>query len=179
MNVYVLRADPDHYKCIIMPEGDFSAFVRRFNGRPIKQKKIQERISVDPGSYSFPTGDFPSLIPGLPVFSKRAVAALRDILIGNGDLLSSIIESEEHYVYNVTRVIDSLDEPNSEVIRFKNSSKVMYIGTHVFFRDKLVGVSIFKIPQDLSDVYVTDAFVERVHSAELKGFRFPLVWSSE
>lgn len=44
----------------------------------------------------------------------------------------------------------------------------------------LTGMSIIKIPQTSSSaVFVTDKFVKRVRSARLKGFWFPLVWSSD
>jgi hypothetical protein len=56
----------------------------------------------------------------------------------------------------------------------------MDIDVHVFFPEKLEKASIFKIPQvPTMDVFVTDMFVERVQSAKLKGFLFPLLWSSE
>ena len=180
MNVYILRADSDHYECLIMPFDDLFEFTRRFNGKPLKRKTVYELICTDPDSYSDPKGDFPSLIPNVPVFSRRAVAQLHDLLDGNGELLSTFIGSEEHFLFNVTRVIDALDESKSEIIRFENSSKVMDIDSHVFYRDRLVGAVIFKIPQVRTmDVFVTDTFVDRVHAAGLKGFWFPLVWSSE
>jgi hypothetical protein len=179
LNVYMLRADSDHFKCLIMPNDDLFDFARRFNGKPMNCKTFYEIICVDPDSYSSPKGDFPSLIPGVPVFSRRAVVELRDLLDGNGELLSTFIGPEEYFLFNVTRVIDALDVSRSDVIRFENSSKVLDIDSHVFYRGRIGGIPIFKIPQVLTmDVFVTDRFVDRVHTAGLKGFWFPLVWSS-
>jgi hypothetical protein len=52
---------------------------------------------------SSPKGDFPSLIPGTPVFSRKAVVELRDMLDGNGELLSTFIGPEEYFLFNVTQ----------------------------------------------------------------------------
>ena len=179
MNVYILRADSDHYECLIMPFDDLFEFTRRFNGKPLKRKTVYELICTDPDSYSDPKGDFPSLIPNVPVFSRRAVAQLHDLLDGNGELLSTFVGREEYFLFNVTRVLDALDESKSELERF-DDGRVFYIDHHSFFEDKLVGSSIFKIQQVRTmDVFVTDTFVDRVHAAGLKGFWFPLVWSNE
>jgi len=178
MKVYMLRADSDHYESVLMPGGDLYEFAGRFNGRPMKKLGNDPKIKKDPRR--LPKGDFPSLIPNVPVFSRRAVEALRDLLEGHGEILPVMISDDEYFLLNVTRVVDALDESNSEVIRFEGSSKVLNIRSHSFYEEKLFGIMIFKIPQVITmDVFVTDVFVERVRSAGLKGFWFPFVWSSD
>lgn len=178
MKVYMLLADSDHYESLLMPGGDLYEFARRFNGKPMKRLGGDPKIKKYRGR--LPKGDFPSLIPGVPVFSPRAVEALRDLLEETGEIFPVTISSEEYFVFNVTKIVDALDEPNSEVIRFKGSSKVLNIRSHSFYTEKLFGIVIFKIPQVITmDVFVTDTFVERVHSAGLEGFWFPAVWSSD
>lgn len=178
MKVYVLGADSDRYESLIMPGGGLYEFAGRFNGSPMKNSVSDAKIKKDPRR--LPKGDFPSLIPNVPVFSRRAVEALRDLLEGHGEILPVMISGDEYFLLNVTRVVDALDESNSEVIRFEGSSKVLNIRSHSFYEEKLFGIMIFKIPQVITmDVFVTDAFVERVRSAGLKGFWFPLVWSSD
>lgn len=180
MHVYMLRAHSDHFQCFIMPDGDLFEFAGRFNGRSMKRTRIKAKITVDPSSRSTPKGDYPSLIPGVPVFSRRAVTSLSDLLEGNGQVLPVQIGHEEYFLFNATRVVDALDESQSKIIRFPESSEVLNIRSHFFFKDKIVGLTIFKIPQVITkDVFVTDVFVERVHSAGLKGFWFPVLWSSE
>ena len=178
MKVYLLRADSDHYESLIMPGGGLYEFAGRFNGSPMKNSVSDAMIKKDPRR--LPKGDFPSLIPNVPVFSRRAVEAMRDLLESHGEILPVMISGDEYFLLNVTRVVDALDESNSEVIRFEGSSKVLNIRTHSFHEEKLFGIMIFKISQVITmDVFVTDAFVERVSSAGLKGFWFPLVWSSD
>lgn len=177
MRVYTLRADSDRYRSFIMPNGDLYEFAGRFEGTPVKCPP-KGRIEVDPDSYSLPRGDFPSLLPSIPIFSLRAISALGDLLKGNGEVLAIKCDGEEYFLFNVTRVVDALDESNSEIVRFKGTSRVLNIRNYVFFKEKLPGLAIFKIPQD-SAVFVTDKFTDRVRSARLKGFWFPLAWSSE
>ena len=117
---------------------------------------------------------------GLPIFTRRAVEALGDLLEDNGEIIPATCEGDRIFFFNVTKVIDALDESSSEVIRFDDSSDVMSIDRHAFFREKLVGAAIFKIPQwPTRRVYVTDRFVERVESTGLKGFWFRRVWSTD
>jgi hypothetical protein len=178
MRVYLLRADSNHYESFIMRVGHLFEFARRFDGKPFKRSWKDVEIGLDPGR--FPKGDTPSLIPGVPIFSGKAVKALQDVLEQNGELLPVIVGGEEYFLFNVTTVVDALDEPRSEVIRFNGSNKVLTISSYSFFGEKLASRIIFKIPQMLrGDVYVTEPFVKRVRSAGLKGFWFPLVWNSQ
>jgi hypothetical protein len=177
MHVYMLRADSDHYESLLVTVGDLFEFAGRFNGKPMKGAWWDVRIEKDPRR--LPKGDFPSLIPSVPVFSDKAVTVLRDMLERNGEILPVSIGDEDYSLYNVTRIVDALDEANSSVDRFDDDS-VCYISDHSFYSRRLAGLSIFKIPQMPDDsIFVTDIFVERVESAGLKGFWFPVVWSSE
>jgi hypothetical protein len=179
MNVYLLRADSNRYRGLIMTVGDLYEFVHRFDGKPMRHPWSDAQVEWDPERLSFKKGDFPSLIPNVPVFTSRAATALEDLLVPNGELLPVTIGGEGYFLYNATRVVDALDELNSEIIRFPGKSKVLNIESHSFLEERVAGLAIFKIPQVvIMDVFVTDVFVERVRAAKLKGFDFPLVWSS-
>jgi hypothetical protein len=178
MRVHVLRGDPDHYKCLMMYNStELYPFSSRFNGKPIKGRWIDVKMIWD--TARVPKGDYPSLHPNIPVFNQKAVTALKYLLEENGEIFPTVCGGERLFFFNVTRVIDALNESESEVIRFNNSSKVLDIDRYSFYEKKLIGASIFRIPQFLDWIYVTDIFVKRVESAGLKGFWFPLVWSSD
>jgi hypothetical protein len=177
MKVYELGADSDHFESLLMTAGDLFEFANRFNGKPMKRPWTDVTIGKDPRR--LPKGDFPSLIPGVTVFSQKAVTALRDLLEKNGQILPVSIAGEGYFLYNVTRIVDALDETDSSMDRF-DDGRVFYIDDHSFFPHKLAGLSIFKIPQmPDGSVFVTDVFVERVQSAGLKGFWLPVVWSRD
>jgi hypothetical protein len=154
--------------------------MHRFNGLPLKPSWKDVTIGWDPDMRRKPKGDCPSLFTHIPVFTPRAVDALSDLLEGNGELLPITIDLEEYFLFNVTRVIDALDESGSEIVRFDDSSKILDIDVHCFCPEKIDKATIFKIPQiPTMDVFVTEVFVERVKSGRLKGFEFPLLWSRE
>ncbi len=178
MKVYLLRADSDSYESLLITKGSLFEFAGRFNGQPMDRPWTDVTIEADPKPV--PKGDFPSLIPGVPVFSPRALHALEDLLLPNGEVLPAICAGEAHYLYNVTRVVDALDESRSDVVRLPGKSEALYISDHVFVADRVRGMAVFKIPQETSgDVFVTDLFVDRVETTGLTGFWFIPVWSSD
>lgn len=179
MNVYVLDADVNKYQVIYYTnEDDIVEFKRSFNGTPMKDTwRAQDRFQFVPRRLS--KGDTPGLNTHIPVFSPKAAKVLADFLEPNGELLPITCGGEEYFVFNVTRVIDALDEDNCELKRF-DSGRIMFVESFCFFPEKLIGINLFKVPQCiLQDVFVTEPFVERVKTAKLKGFKFRLVWSSD
>jgi hypothetical protein len=177
MKVYYLRSDANNFANVEVRGGGLYEFSRRFNGRPLQ--KSEAEVELDYFSDDLPKGDYPGLIPNVPVFSERALHSLRDLLDGQGEALPVVCSGERYFLFNVTRVVDALDEDQTVFERF-SSGKIMDIEQHVFLPDRIVGLTIFKIPQVIRmDVFVTDPFVDRVRSAGLKGFKLPLVWSSD
>ncbi len=177
MNVYDLRAAADDYQCLVMTQGDLFEFARRFNGTPMVLPWTD--VTIEVYSKAVPKGDFPSLIPDVPVFSRRAVEALADLLQGNGEALPISLGEEEYYLYNVTRVVDALDLARSEILLSDDGLRVLMVKKYAFSEKLLLGLTIFKLPEaHTGTVLVTDAFVDRVRSKNLKGFWFPAVWSS-
>ena len=181
MDVYALYPDcKDEYRPVTMCSGNLDEFLWRFDGTPMKGRWTDVTVLWNPEMSRLPKGDYPFLMLGLPIFTRRAIEVLGDLLEGNGEIIPTTCEGDQIFFFNVTKVIDALDESDSEVIRFDDSSDVMRIGRHVFFRIKLVGSLIFKIPQwPTRRVYVTDRFVKRVESTGLKGFWFRRVWSTD
>jgi hypothetical protein len=179
MNVYILDADVDKYKGIYYVNSEnIVEFNRRFDGSPLKRTWTgKEGFRFAP--YNLPKGDTPGLSSHIPVFSPRAVEILAELLENGGELLPIICEHEEYFLFNVTRVIDALDEDASQLVRFDDGG-ILDIDRYSFKENKLTGVNIFKLPQKpLSYPYVTDAFVRRVEDSGLKGFEFRIVWSSD
>lgn len=177
MQIYELRRDADHYRWLDTTDGgDITGFEidSSLVGATWEPLVVQWMTEDMEGTLE---GDFPTL-GNLRVFSQKAVDALLELLVENGELLPLISKDGQFYVYNVTRVADALDEERSEVVRFKTSGRIMRIEHYRFRSELLAGLSIFKVPQ-LTEVFVTDAFVKRVQEANLKGFAFRELWSSE
>jgi len=179
MNVYKLDADVNRYRGIYYTnKDDMIEFHERFNGIPMKNSwTSKEQFAFVPRRLR--RSDTPGLSTHIPVFNSKAVEILGDLLKPNGELLPITCDGERLYVFNVTRVVDALDEASSEVERF-GSGRIMDVVKFSFFQERLQGVTVFKVPQlVLMDVFVTDPFVERVEAVKLKGFKFRLVWSSD
>jgi hypothetical protein len=180
LNVYKLDSDANNYENIdIHPLGQLYDFSNQFAGNPLRIPLGKMKFKLRyPGKR--PTGDFPTLIPNIPVFSRKAVESLKDMLEPNGELLPIKCDNENFLLFNVTRVIDALDEFHSVLKRFKCDGSIMDIDRHAFIPEKIKEETVFKIPQMVTmDVFVTDWFVHRVKFSRLKGFRFSLVWSDE
>ncbi len=183
MNVYSLEADCDQYQnlTLVNVEQDLEALYQ-FAGtsigaawRPLPVETYEEEVREK----RLPS-DCPGLFGSLPVFSLRAVKILQPILDGNGELLPLDFEQGEYFAFNITRVVDALNEAGSEIVRFPDGKKVLAIKQFSFVPQKLEGVDIFKLPQQpLGMAFVTDRFVQAVRQSDLVGFNFEWLWASE
>lgn len=133
-------------------------------------------LELDLEGRTLPLPDFPVFTTSA-AFSRRAVDVLLDLLIENGEILPLECDEGDFFVYNVTRLLDALDEGASELRRFGRDrrGRVKTIVRHAFVPE-LVTASIFRIPQKPLRIYVTQRFVDRVEAADLTGFSFGLVW---
>jgi hypothetical protein len=178
MRIYELDSDVEGYRSMGLATGRaFWRWHQRFDGNPLKRYWTgKERFKFEPRD--LPKGDMPGTMPGV-AFTPKAVKALSDFLEPNGELIKIRCQKDTLFLYNVTRLLDALDEDNCDVKRF-DDGRIWDITRYSFFEDRLAGVVIFKLPQwRLGPPYVTDPFVQRVRETALKGFRFQLVWSTE
>lgn len=182
MNVYILEAQPNSYQNIVPIQEESWDVFREFNGKSLSAtwSPICVRILHDSSdNKNLRPGDFPSLASHVPVFDSQVLSVLGDILRKNGEILPLKCDHGDYFAYNVTKIIDALDMDNSEFKRFKTSNRIMRIVKYSFRQNLLDKASIFKLPQSpLSNVFVTDVFVERLRSSPFIGFGFNKIWSS-
>ena len=114
-----------------------------------------------------------------PCFSARAKELLGPHINGLGQWLALECGEAPYWLFNITNLIDALDEPQSELVRFTDGG-IMRIAQFGFHPTQLVGQLIFKVPQR-AGMYnlVTQDFVDLVHKHGLTGFSFRLLWSEE
>jgi len=124
--------------------------------------------------------DLPWLMGPVMTLRRRALDALGDVLADHGEVLPLLpVRGEEFFLFNVTRVIDALDEENSLLTRFPGG-RIMVIDAPTFIEPKIRGVHLFKLPnQRVNLIFVSDYFAERVRSAGLTGMEFTPAWSPE
>jgi len=121
-------------------------------------------------------GDYHTGYGNIRLFSQRAVDALGDTLTKSGDLFPVRIENrdEPFYWYWCTTIIDCIDE--SKTKRGPPSNLPIerrLIMTPGFHLDRIGTHEIFVVPGQSRqfDMFITDAFRDRVAAAKLKGFK--------
>jgi hypothetical protein len=88
-------------------------------------------------------------------------------------------EDGEFYLWNVTNVVDALNEEASSTIRF-SSGRLMMVEKWAFRIDAAKDQVAFKIPQlRRAFTFMTDQFMRRVREERLVGFDPELLWVSE
>jgi hypothetical protein len=180
MRVSQLSADVENY-AILQPEreADCSLLLDLDGSTPLPAALRRLSFVTLPGSRGRGLADCIHLASTLPVFSRRAVEATRDLLGNNTELVELEWRGLGLVAVNVTEIRDALDVERSEVVRF-SSGRVMRVVKYEFFADRLRGASIFRLPElARSDLHVTDDFVTRVSECRLTGFEFTPVWPNE
>ena len=113
----------------------------------------------------------------VPAFTPKAIEALGDVLTQHGQLLPLRSRDGEFYAYNVTTVVDALDEQRSEGPRF-STGRFIWLDRYEFLPERVASYPIFKLPQfPRGRWYYTDAFLNRVREAELIGLAPRQIWT--
>jgi hypothetical protein len=147
-------------------------FVSRGESKAGSWKVYEARWEEETGR---PIPDF-EMLTDVPVFTTAAYEALRPVLDGRGEELPiEVTTPPEVVAFNVTRVIDALDEERSEVKRF-SSGRVMRVARPAFIPERVAGETIFRITTYPRTIYVTDAFLEAADAIGLKGMRLSEDW---
>lgn len=175
MRAFILKSDVLHYRQLVLAERpDLLEVVRRFDGTSLHSTELDLRIEVDDETISLPKADITLVESHIPVFSKRAIDALGDMLVGRGDIVSVSCSDGEYFAFNVTSLLNAMDTKSSDIKYFPNG-KIMAVRSYVLHQSK-ISSPIFKLSQTpMRAVFVTDDFVEVVERAQLVGFLFEQV----
>lgn len=121
--------------------------------------------------------DYPCLNLALPVFSERAMNIVRPLFAEGGEWLPLKSSPSGYWLFNVLTVIDCLDQCRTRCERFEDEpERIMSVEQYEFNPDIISGVNIFRIPNDLMSVFVSERVVEAVSDARLSGFVFYKTW---
>ena len=121
--------------------------------------------------------DSPWLSDQTLIFRAAPAMVLESMLTKYGELLPLECEEAELVAFNVTCVVDALDEQGSELTRF-GDGRIMMIDRHAFRPSPIASVDAFKIPNlRFSPTYVSDRFVDLWKKSGLRGLSFTEIWS--
>lgn len=160
-------ADPELFELFFTLDG-----TRRKDWQPPEMEILNSGEYGESWRYS----DFPWFLHCAPVLRERAVARLRHELEPYGEFLALDCD-EPIALFNVTNVIDALDEPSSQILRFDDDGSIMEIQRYQFIPAAIEGHDLFKLPMRASSIFVTDHLIEKLKRTGLVGLRFELVWA--
>ncbi|MFN8670504.1 MAG: hypothetical protein U0457_00280 [Candidatus Sericytochromatia bacterium] len=103
-------------------------------------------------------------------FSEKGLNSLKDLIPNDIEILpvNNTYSKTKYFLINIPYDLDCLGEKTvKERIHFKR---------YDFDLDKIENNHIFRVKDDLTNIYVTDIFVKKVLENKLKGFRFDPVW---
>lgn len=125
-----------------------------------------------------PYHDYPSPGRDMAIFSRRAVGTLIDLLVPSGELLPTITQTGEYYVYNALHKSDAFDVAKSiaEFMPTSGKETAFSIERYELRSENLGNHAIFRLREDPGSIMVTDRFKERVENACLNGFFFAKIW---
>ena len=134
-----------------------------------------EIVSEDEDGREWNSADAPWYGHHALILRPKAVLALSAFLKPYGQFLPLVCENANVTMFNVTRVIPALDEEASDVACFPDGS-VLQIRRHVFRREVVDDVDLFKLTTRGGSIYVSQRFVDLWNSHWLTGLMFKRVW---
>lgn len=156
MPVWELKtASPDIYAALVMSEAQARSRIFVFDGTPREWKRRPAVDVYQEGRKKghLPRADVSLMAAGSLVLNEKAAAALRPFLDQFGQFLEAKVDGAVEYFFNVTNVIDCIDEEKST--RRTSGSIVK----EAFKADALpVAPAVFKDPRTaLIRIYANDA----------------------
>jgi hypothetical protein len=112
-----------------------------------------------------------------PVFSERAVEALREFLEPNGELLPLVSSVGKYYLYNCLNIADILDLDRCTNMYWDDDGQHVYDYDRIeVVQTKVTELSVFRIKYLMDPCFVTNVVAQRIMDARLVGFHLLKVW---
>ncbi|MFP1757137.1 hypothetical protein [Lonsdalea quercina] len=177
-NIYLLESDVSECCSFIQsyPDGEESIMGRAVDRRwiPFDEEYTPIKLELqksDSGkkNYQF---DFSSALRPFFVISELALDKLKDILEPRGQILPVITDSKKKkfFGYYPTNPLSGCFDKEKSVYRV--AERGLIIEKPVLIASSIIDEYLFSIEEDISRVFVTDNFKQRVEEAGLSGFDF-------
>ncbi len=179
--VYELASAENSELCHPIQEGKFESINTMIDGSPRSQswEPLEMTLITEDRGKRYDYSDAPWLGAHVPIFREKATQVLRPILSHYGEFLPLECSGAKLSMFNVTRVVDALDEEKSVVERLPNG-KLMWVEKYAFNGSEIKDLVVFKIPNfRVSPVYCSQLLVDTWRAAGLIGLDFQPVWKKK
>lgn len=176
--IYTLESDVTDFCSFIQdyPEGERSIIGRSMlqNWKPFSDsyKPVNLELRKNESGKKNYQFDLSSALSPFFVISELTLEKIGDILLPRGQVLQVETQSKKKvfWGYYPTNVLSGcFDRKNS---LFREADQGLIIEKPVIYQNKITDDYLFSIEEDISRVFVTDAFKRRVEEAGLLGFDF-------
>jgi hypothetical protein len=153
----------------------FDGKPRARSWKPIAMKRLKDFGDGRPVQpVDFPCGSGGSDLP----MTDAAREKIRPYVEKYGEFLPLSCDEGKFWTFDVTHIVDALDENASDVLRSSDDPQVVImILKHVFHPEKLTADWMFKLPQSRClGPFVTDPVVNLIRGSGLTGLEFKRVW---
>lgn len=117
-----------------------------------------------------PVANFSNFDPAALSCDSYALQCCQDYLVKEeAEIIPFNVEGLDMYFLNITKIIDCLDETQSDIERLE-TGHIYQIKHYVFNTTLLEGLMLFKIPQESSkEVFATEIFHDKIVKYNLTG----------
>jgi len=185
MNIYRVDADCAYGVLPIVEEPGLVRFWRETAGKPSSANWRIPTMLVELDNDFVPVDCVCSATPpgrGL-LLNRRARDALGELLSPYGEFLPVRLGSFDYRWFNCTVQVDAVDQERTEGVRAEPPARPgfwMRITRWAFKPEALAQPPvIFGLPRDRPTLLCGDVLKSAVEQADLLGFEFQLLWSSE
>lgn len=177
MKIFRVSPDVNNFQSLLL-EDESLYDQMRFICKP--KLPIWEPPAVFSDAPLLAVGDFWDFCSGAFAIVPCALEWLRDIVTPVGELLPLPYEGQMFIVLNVLPAVDCLDRMRS---KFRRKNCFFDIAEYTFFSNRLPQISIFKIPETISEIYAVERtgdpkteFKAAVEHHGLTGLIFKQIW---
>lgn len=177
MKIYKLGFDVNNFKSVKLKNGADYDFYTMFDGRRLLGDWNRPEVVDYTEDKHLKNGDAPGF--NIPLFTRRAMEILYPVIEKEVEVLPIKYGSEELFGINVINILEAIDYGKSEYLKYGDGKRIMAFKKYVFIDERVVNSNIFKI-SDMTrgDIFISEAFEERVQKNGLNGFKNELVYDS-
>jgi hypothetical protein len=180
MNIYCPYPDVDNYDSFYpenMKEGTeiLNRFLNLGKYQNIEEKGEWKPLPVHVNSVGTKRGDFLGIGARQFTCNGRGWKILEPLIGRSVKTFSVKYNQSEYSIIKATNIIDCLDYSKSDVFRYQEIGRVLWVNKYVFREELIKGEHLFAIPEIKFNILVSQEFKDCVEKNDLEGLLFQQV----